>query len=60
VDIVRRSAAYVDKIFRGAEPADLPVQVPVKFEMAVNVKTAKQLGLSVPPSILLRADEVIE
>jgi putative tryptophan/tyrosine transport system substrate-binding protein len=60
VDIVRRSAPYVDKIFRGAEPADLPVQVPVKFEMAVNVKTAKLLGLTVPPSILLRADEVIE
>ena len=60
VDVVRRSAPYVDKIFRGAEPADLPVQVPVKFEMAVNVKTAKLLGLSVPPSILLRADEVIE
>jgi putative ABC transport system substrate-binding protein len=60
VDIVRRSAPYVDKIFRGAAPADLPVQVPVKFEMAVNVKTAKLLGLSVPPSILLRADEVIE
>jgi putative ABC transport system substrate-binding protein len=60
VDVVRRSAPYVDKIFRGAEPADLPVQVPVKFEMAVNAKTAKLLGLSVPPSILLRADEVIE
>jgi putative ABC transport system substrate-binding protein len=60
VDVVRRSAPYVDKIFRGAEPADLPVQVPVKFEMAVNVKTAKLLGLSVPPSILLRADEVVE
>jgi putative ABC transport system substrate-binding protein len=60
VDIVRRSAPYVDKILRGAKPADLPVQVPVKFEMAVSVKTAKVLGLTVPPSILLRADEVIE
>lgn len=60
VDIVRRSAPYVDKILRGAKPADLPVQVPVKFEMAVNVKTAKVLGLTVPSSILLRADEVVE
>jgi len=59
-DIVRRSATYVDKILRGANPADLPVQVPVKFEMAVNAKTAKKLGLTVPPSILLRADEVVE
>ncbi len=59
-DIVRRSATYVDKVLRGANPADLPVQVPVKFEMAVNAKTAKKLGLTVPPSILLRADEVVE
>ena len=59
-DIVRRAAPYVDRILRGAKPDDLPVQVPVKFEMAVNVKTAKSLGLAVPPSLLLRADEVIE
>jgi putative ABC transport system substrate-binding protein len=59
-DIVRRGAPYVDRILRGEKPADLPVQVPVRFEMAVNVKTAKALGLSVPQSIRLRADEVIE
>jgi putative ABC transport system substrate-binding protein len=59
-DIFRRSAAYVDRILRGAKPAELPVQLPVKFEMAVNVKTATALGLAIPPSIMLRADEVIE
>ena len=59
-DIVRRGAPYVDRILRGAKPADLPVQVPVKFEMALNVTTAKVLGLTVPASLLLRADEVIE
>jgi putative tryptophan/tyrosine transport system substrate-binding protein len=59
-DIVRRGAVYVDRILRGEKPADLPVQVPVKFEMAVNARTAKALGLIVPPSILVRADEVIE
>jgi putative tryptophan/tyrosine transport system substrate-binding protein len=59
-DIFRRSASYVDRILRGARPADLPVQLPVKFEMAVNLETAKALGLTMPQSILLRADEVIE
>src|SRR5215470_14836110 len=59
-DIVRRGAPYVDRILRGERPADLPVQVPVKFEMAVNTRTAKALGLTVPSSIRLRADEVNE
>jgi putative ABC transport system substrate-binding protein len=60
VDTFRRAATYVDRILRGAKPAELPVQLPTKFEMVVNLKTAKALGLAVPPSILLRADEVIE
>jgi putative ABC transport system substrate-binding protein len=59
-DLFRRAASYVDRILRGAKPAELPVQLPTKFEMAVNVKTTKALGLAVPQSILLRADEVIE
>jgi putative ABC transport system substrate-binding protein len=60
VDTFRRAASYVDRILRGAKPGDLPVQFPTKFEMAVNLKTAKALGLAVPPSIMLRATEVIE
>ena len=60
VDTFHRAATYVDRILRGAKPAELPVQLPTKFEMVVNLKTAKALGLAVPPSIRLRSDEVIE
>jgi putative ABC transport system substrate-binding protein len=60
IDHWRRAATYVDRILRGEKPGDLPVQFPTKYEMVVNLKTAKALGLAVPPSIMLRADEVIE
>jgi putative ABC transport system substrate-binding protein len=60
VDNIRRTTTYVDRILRGAKPGDLPVQFPVKYEVVVNLKTAKALGLTVPQSILLRADEVIQ
>ena len=60
VDLFRRAATYVDRILRGEKPGDLPVQFPTKFEMVVNRKTVTTLGLAIPPSILLRADEVIE
>ena len=60
VDQWRRTATYVDRILRGEKPGDLPVQFPTKFEMVVNLKAARALGLAVPPSIMLRADEQIE